>query len=119
MDDIATAQHLINTLTVELSQCGLSVDAQDVRLTVRNPGAEAGGYPAHGQILNRGMRQTVVLWPRHDDENALWWFWEWPGPERDAPAEYEPFCRGSQVGETADRIARVLAMRSTPTSATG
>jgi hypothetical protein len=50
-------------------------------------------------------RQSLVL-RRHQGD--LWWHWQWPGPTREAPPEYEPMVPAEEVDEAVRRIANVL-----------
>jgi hypothetical protein len=45
-----------------------------------------------------------------DATGALCWFWQWSGPTRDAPSEYEPLGPAAGIADAADRITRVLAL---------
>lgn len=110
MADIAEAKRLVDALVVDMAGRGFKVDAHGIRVTANNPDSEPSAESAHGTLLNPGLRQTVVLQPHHDHGGALWWFWEWAGPQRGSPAEYEPLCPGHETTEAASRIARVLAM---------
>jgi hypothetical protein len=54
------------------------------------------------------LMQRVVL--KRDDQAALYWYWQWSGPTRDAQPEYERLAPAAAIAETADRITRVLAL---------
>lgn len=56
------------------------------------------------------MRQPLVL---REHQGALWWHWQWSGPTRDAPPEYEPMVPVDNVDEAARRIANVLDVAET------
>lgn len=45
-----------------------------------------------------------------DDTGALCWWWQWSGPTRDAPGEYELLGPAAGVAEATERISRVLAL---------
>jgi hypothetical protein len=45
-----------------------------------------------------------------DATGALRWYWQWSGPSRDAPHEYEPLCPAAAIAEATERVARVLAL---------
>jgi hypothetical protein len=54
------------------------------------------------------LMQRVVL--ARDEQDALYWYWQWSGPTRDAPPEYERLAPVAAIAETAERITRVLAL---------
>jgi hypothetical protein len=45
-------------------------------------------------------------------EGALTWFWQWSGPTRDAPPEYELLGPADATAEAGERICRVLSLAS-------
>lgn len=47
-----------------------------------------------------------------DATGALCWYWQWSGPTRDAPGEYEAMCAADDVDEVARRVSNVLALRT-------
>lgn len=58
-----------------------------------------------GRALHRGLNQRIAV-AEHDGEP--WFFWLWPGPERDAPLDAEPMVPVEDVEEAARRIGNVL-----------
>ncbi|WP_329245742.1 hypothetical protein OG417_50295 [Actinoallomurus sp. NBC_01490] len=52
-----------------------------------------------------------------DDDYALCWYWEWSGPDRNEPGEYELLCPGGAITQASERITRVLALRDEPVEA--
>jgi hypothetical protein len=47
-----------------------------------------------------------------DETGALCWYWQWSGPTRGGPGEYERLGPAAAIAETTERIARVLALRA-------
>lgn len=41
-------------------------------------------------------------------DGRLMWFWQWSGPTRESPPEYEPLGPADDIGHAAEMIARVL-----------
>jgi hypothetical protein len=54
------------------------------------------------------LAQRVVL--ARDEKGALCWFWQWSGPTRSSPPEYEHLAPAAAVAEAAELITRVLAL---------
>ncbi|GAB3990567.1 hypothetical protein GCM10029978_118790 [Actinoallomurus acanthiterrae] len=51
------------------------------------------------------MTQPIVV---REHQGGLWWHWQWSGPTRGAPPEYEPMVPVADVEEAARRLANVL-----------
>lgn len=93
------------------------IDADLWRLTVTNRAAEPDN-PTDPQAVAFGpvkLVQRVHLAP--DNDGALCWYWEWSGPDRDGPGEYELLCPVRAIAEADERISRVLALRDEPVGA--
>lgn len=87
---------LLEELKNALTARGLTVTV-DQRLwavNVQNPAAA-------------DLKQVVRLGGR---DGEPYWFWEWSGPGRTDPPEYEPMCRAHAVAEATERVTRVLAV---------
>jgi hypothetical protein len=72
-------------------------------------GNPAGAPPAddpRARTLSPGLQQVVKCAP--DAEGRLTWYWQWPGPTRESPADYERLGPAEEIAEAADKIAQVL-----------
>jgi hypothetical protein len=49
-----------------------------------------------------------------DDTGVLCWYWQWSGPMRGGPGEYERLCPAAAIAEATERISRVLSLRDEP-----
>ncbi|GAA0368445.1 hypothetical protein NE235_03940 [Actinoallomurus spadix] len=104
--DARTAQ-LTGRLADALTARGLRARvAQGARVLASNPAGEPPDDDHHAKILSPGLRQTVVCGA--DRDGRLLWFWQWSGPTRESPPEYEPLCAADEISHAADRIAGVL-----------
>ncbi|GAA4638830.1 hypothetical protein GCM10023196_098110 [Actinoallomurus vinaceus] len=84
---------LVLKLAPLLRRDGLNVAVhRDGVVEVRNPG-------------DTRMTQPIVV---REHQGAWWWHWQWSGPSRDAPPEYEPMVPVDDVEEAARRLANVL-----------
>jgi hypothetical protein len=52
------------------------------------------------------QRVTLALTKQGD----LYWHWQWTGPERGSPPEYQPMCPAAAIADATERISRVLAL---------
>jgi hypothetical protein len=52
------------------------------------------------------QRVTLAL----TDTGDLYWHWQWTGPERGSPPEYQPMCPAAAIADATERISRVLAL---------
>jgi hypothetical protein len=60
---------------------------------------------AYGPVrLNQRVQIAV------DEAHEVAWYWQWSGPTRDAPGEYEYIAPLADVKEVARRMALVLAL---------
>lgn len=86
---------LLDELNTTLTARGfrVEVDRKLWAVTVQNPAA-------------KDLKQVVRL---GGNDGQPYWFWEWSGPERDSPPEFEPMCPAHAVAEAAERVTRVLA----------
>ncbi|WP_433187763.1 hypothetical protein [Actinoallomurus sp. CA-150999] len=81
-----------------LIRAGLNVAVRsDGVVEVRNPG-------------DTRMTQPIVV---REHQGGPWWHWQWSGPARDAPPEYEPMVPVEDVDEAARRLANVLHVAET------
>ncbi|GAA4634143.1 hypothetical protein GCM10023196_074510 [Actinoallomurus vinaceus] len=71
-----------------------------------NPAGDPPDSDRHAKAINPGLRQTVMCGTGGD--GRLMWFWQWSGPTRESPPEYEPLCAADDIAQAADKIARVL-----------
>jgi hypothetical protein len=76
-------------------------------LTVKNEAVETDGSPLARAYGNAGLMQRILL---ARNEGEPYWFWEWSGPSRGAPPEYEPIAPAGDIEQVAERITRVLAL---------
>jgi hypothetical protein len=77
-----------------------------------NPAGDPPDGDHRAKILNPGLRQTVMCGAGGD--GGLMWFWQWSGPTRESPPEYEPLCAADDISQAADKIARVLRVVDGP-----
>jgi hypothetical protein len=49
-----------------------------------------------------------------DETGAPCWYWQWSGPSRGDPGDYERLGPAAAIAEAIERIARVLALRNEP-----
>ncbi|MCO6010538.1 hypothetical protein NE236_36830 [Actinoallomurus purpureus] len=90
---VDTVRALVLKLAPLLLRDGLNVAVRsDGVVEVRNPG-------------DTRMTQPIVA---REHQGALWWWWVWSGPTRDAPLEYEPMVPADDVDEAARRLSNVL-----------
>jgi hypothetical protein len=108
-DIMETARGHMEDLAAMLRARGLTVRVHDRAgvVMVRNEAAEPDD--PRGRIINPGLSQVVAL-SLH--EGALTWFWQWSGPTRDAPPEYELLGPADATAEAGERICRVLSLAS-------
>ena len=110
--DARTAQ-LAERLAAALNARGLR--AQVVRgawVLAGNPAGDPPDGDRRAKVLNPGLKQTVMCGT--DGEGRLMWFWQWSGPAREAPPEYEPLCPAEDIRRVSDKIARVLRVSDQP-----
>lgn len=96
----------VEALVVALTQRGLYAEACAGSMVVAKNSAADPDEDNPLALISPGMRQTVIC--QADETGQLSWFWAWSGPAPDAPPELEYFGPAGYIGETADRIARVL-----------
>jgi hypothetical protein len=82
------------------------VEPHSWALVARNVAAEP--EDPLGKHFAPALAQRVQV--STDDKGALNWYWQWSGPTRDAPPEYELLCPAAAIAEATERIARVLAL---------
>jgi hypothetical protein len=56
------------------------------------------------------VRLTQRVQLATNDHGDLFWYWQWSGPDREAPPEYQPMCPAHAIAEATERISRVLAL---------
>jgi hypothetical protein len=113
-----TAPLLLRDLAKSLDARGFTVrlDLDNWTLVARNeaPAADddtrTDGRPdplavAYGQVK---LTQCVTL--ALTDAGDLYWHWQWSGPERGSPPEYQPMCPAADIADATERISRVLAL---------
>jgi hypothetical protein len=113
-----TALLLLRDLAKSLDARGFTVrlDPDNWTLVARNEAAAAAadtrtnGRPdplamAFGQVK---LTQCVTL--ALTAEGDLYWHWQWSGPERGSPPEYQPMCPAAAIVDATERISRVLAL---------
>jgi hypothetical protein len=113
-----TALQALRDLAKSLDARGFTVrlDPDNWTLVARNDAATAdddtrtNGRPdplavAFGQV-KLTQRVTLAL----TDEGDLYWHWQWSGPERGSPPEYQPMCPAAAIADATERISRVLAL---------
>jgi hypothetical protein len=93
----ATPLDVLTELSTALTARGLrvEVDRKIWSVTAQNPAA-------------KDLRQVVRLGGKDGEPT---WFWEWSGPHRDSPPEFEPMCPAHAIAEATERVTRVLAVR--------
>jgi hypothetical protein len=91
--------------------------ARGARVLASNPAGDPPDGDHRAAALSPGLRQTVVCGA--DRDGRLLWFWQWSGPTRESPPEYEPLCPADDISHAADRIARVLRVADGPTPEEG
>jgi hypothetical protein len=106
----------LRELGIRLAACGFKVivDADRWCLTAVNKAAapddpSAPFATAYGPIK---LVQSVYL--AVDETGAPCWYWQWSGPTRGGPGEYQRLCPAAAIAEATERIARVLALRDEP-----
>ena len=52
------------------------------------------------------QRVTLTL----NERGELFWYWQWSGPERTSPPEYQPMCPAAAISDATERISRVLSL---------
>lgn len=107
-DNTATVSGYLDDLGKLLTARGLLVTSS-VRasfLMARN--ADLAGVDPIGRRMNPGLTQVVVLGPNRDGE--LSWWWQWSGPDRNAPPELEYMLPADAVNQAAARICHVLGL---------
>jgi hypothetical protein len=102
-----TVQGYLRDLATVLAARGLTVRVQERAgiLVARNEAAR--GDDPVGRAMNPGLTQIVAL---SNDSGTLYWYWQWSGPTRDAPPEYELLAPADAIAEVGERVARVLAV---------
>jgi hypothetical protein len=95
---VDTVRGLVLKLAPLLLREGLNV-------AVRRDGVVEVGNPGDTR-----MTQPIVV---REHQGAWWWHWQWSGPSRDAPPEYEPMVPADDVDEAARRLANVLHIAET------
>ena len=102
-----TIQGYLRDLATALTARGLTVRVHErASILVARNEAVRGDDPL-GRAMNPGLTQIVAL---SNDSGTLAWYWQWSGPTRDAPPEYELLCPADAIAEAGERVARVLAM---------
>lgn len=71
-----------------------------------NPAGDPPAGDHRAKVLSPGLRQTVMCGSGGD--GRLMWFWQWSGPTRESPPEYEPLGPADDVAQATEMIARVL-----------
>ncbi|MEV5748037.1 hypothetical protein AB0L00_09480 [Actinoallomurus sp. NPDC052308] len=105
----ARAAQLTGRLADALTARGLRARVgQGARVLASNPAGEPPDDDHRAKVLSPGLRQTVVCGVGRD--GRLMWFWQWSGPTRESPPEYEPLCAADDISHAADRIAYVLRL---------
>ncbi|MCO6010090.1 hypothetical protein NE236_34500 [Actinoallomurus purpureus] len=95
---IDAVKGLVLKLAPLLIRHGLNVTVRsDGVVEVRNPG-------------DTRMTQPIVV---REHQGGLWYHWQWSGPTRDAPPEYEPMVPVEDVDEAARRLGNVLHIAET------
>lgn len=96
----------VDALVAALTQRGLVAEASaDAMVVAKNSAADPDEDDPLA-LISPGLRQTITC--QADETGQLSWFWAWSGPTPDAPPELEYLGPAGYIGETADRIARVL-----------
>jgi hypothetical protein len=102
-----TVQGYLRDLATVLTARGLTVRVHERAgiLVARNDAVQ--GDDPLGRTMNPGLTQIVAL---SNDSGTLAWYWQWSGPTRDAPPEYELLGPADAIAEAGERVARVLAV---------
>lgn len=104
--DARTSQ-LAERLTRALTAQGLRARVlRGAWVLASNPAADPPDGDHRAKVLNPGLKQTVMCGV--DGDGRLMWFWQWSGPARESPPEYQPLGPADDVAYAADRIVRVL-----------
>jgi hypothetical protein len=106
-NDTETVQGYLQDLATVLTARGLTVRVHDRAGVLMARNEAAGGDDPVGRAMNPGLTQIVAL---SNDSGSLAWYWQWTGPTRDAPPEYELLCPADAIAEAGERVARVLAV---------
>ena len=80
-------------------------DDDDAQHTT-GPGAPAEPLADVFGPIRLTQRVTLAL----TDTGDLYWHWQWTGPERGSPPEYQPMCPAFAIADATERISRVLAL---------
>jgi hypothetical protein len=109
---VALATRLLHQLGIALTDRDLRVRVQshDWSVVATNEAPTTPDGPpdplaaAYGPV-KLTQRVTLALNAR----GHLWWHWQWSGPTRGAPPEYQPLCLAQAIAEATERVTRVLA----------
>ena len=103
----ARTSQLAERLATALAARGLRARvSRGTWVLASNPAGDPPDGDHDAKVLNPGLRQTVMCGA--DGDGRLMWFWQWSGPTRESPPEYEPLCAADDIAQAADKIARVL-----------
>jgi hypothetical protein len=103
----ARTSQLAERLATALAARGLRARvSRGAWVLASNPAGDPPDGDHHAKALNPGLRQTVMCGA--DGDGRLLWFWQWSGPTRESPPEYEPLCAAEDISQAAEKIARVL-----------
>jgi hypothetical protein len=58
------------------------------------------------------LAQSVYL--AVDETGTPCWYWQWSGPTRGGPGEYERLCPAAATAEAPEQISLLLALRDEP-----
>lgn len=121
----ALAHRLLNELATSLTARGFRVVVEPHHWTLIavnevTPEPPPPGYrpePLDLAFQPARLVQRVTLALTAEDHptapRALYWHWQWAGPTRDAPPEYEPMCPADAIAEASERLTRVLRLAVT------
>jgi hypothetical protein len=106
----ARTSQLAGRLATALAERGLRARvSRGAWVLASNPAGDPPAGDHHAKLLNPGLRQTVMCGA--DGDGRLMWFWQWSGPTRESPPEYEALCAADDIPQAAEKIARVLRVR--------
>ena len=97
-------------LTVRLDPDNWTLIARNEAATTDDEDAQTNGRPDPLAIAYGPVKLTQRVTLALTDEGDLYWHWQWSGPERNSPPEYQPMCPAASIADAAERISRVLAL---------
>ena len=112
-----TALLSLRDLAKSLVARGFTVrlDPDNWTLVARNEAADDADDEPHSPpeplaIAFGPVRLTQRVTLAINEQGDLFWYWQWSGPERGSPPEYQPMCPAAAIAQATERISRVLAL---------